>query len=147
MAIFDDSSILTDEMPSWKFLADNHSELTMYDLKDVSFKVWCQRHKLSYIGWCNDTRYWNPTDQIAKPGFMFFDLENEKDIWLHGFGMTKEQILERIYSKTALELRFPNEERDKEYRQSPYPSFQARATEVFFQNLFKNIGFENSPSE
>lgn len=133
-------NIFQDELPSWQFLADKHSGKTMYDLKNSSFLTWCKNYNLSYLGWCNNTCFWNPTDSTERAGFMFFDLDLEQDIWIHGFGMTKQEILKKIYSEQAYNQRFPNPGRDQEYSRTPYPAFKARANEIFFQSLFRNIG-------
>lgn len=137
-------NILEDELPSSEFLANNHSGLTFYDAEKISFDIWCRDKSLWYVGWCNDTCYWNPLDNSHSPGFLFFNLENEDNIWIHGFGLGKKEILEWIYSKEAFSLRFPNEKRDSLFREIPFPSFKKFALSIFLENFQKPLTKEAS---
>lgn len=128
-------NILQEELPSFLFLANNHSNLTMHNISNISFTNWCKEYNLWYEGWCNDTCYWNPFDITHSPGFLFFDLEENKNIWIHGWGSSKEEILSWIYTEKALNERFPNLKRDISFKKEPFSSFKNFALSVFLQTL------------
>lgn len=133
----EERDILEEELPSFEFLASNHSSLTFYEGGLISFQRWCEEKNLWYLGWCNDTCYWNPLDNSHSPGFLFFNLEEEGQLWIHGFGKEKNEILAWIYSERALSQRFPNTERDALFRKAPYPLFEKFAATVFLENFQK----------
>lgn len=128
-------NIFKDELPSYKFLADKHSSLTMYDIDNISFELWCKNKNIWYEGWCNDTCYWSPFDKSHSPGFLFFDLNDNIDFWIHGFGHSKKEILCWIYSETEYHKRFPNSELDDFFRKEPYDSFRNYAYNCYITNV------------